>query len=569
MAPLIELCARRGFVYPGSSIYGGYASTFDYGPLGSQLKKNILDAWWKDFVELRPECVGLDTPIIINPAVWHASGHVEEFTDPLVQCNACNHRTRADKLLEDVYDVPPDTVAASINNGGMPALSAELSRVGATCPMCNSSDWGEPANFNLLFETAVGTAPMVPTATASNETNATEKGSEGNEGSDSGVSGGVGGGSHNSSNSNNHSTSTSSSTTSTTTSTTSTTSNTAYLRPETAQGAYINFANVMQSTRKRLPLGIGQIGKAFRNEISPGKSFLFRTREFELMELQWFIKDDPKDAKKWYLYWVKTCLQWLEKHGVDQTMVRAREHHTDEVAHYAKATTDIEFNFPGLGWGELWGIADRGTYDIEQHINTISEGSEPTTQGTEHVELSAKKQKKRQKKIDKRKKSHPLLYLDPTTGQRHVPRVIEPALGLTRVFLAVLSSAMHVESVPATEEGGEPTSRTVLRLHPRLAPVKVAVLPLLKNRSDLVELAEQVHVQLASRFACELDATGSIGKRYRKQDEIGTPLCVTVDVDSLSDDAATLRDRDSLRQVRLSLKEIENSSLDELLRHFE
>jgi glycyl-tRNA synthetase len=522
MAPLIELCARRGFVFPGSSIYGGYASTFDFGPLGSQLKKNILDAWWRDFIELRPECVGLDTSIIVNPSVWHASGHVKEFTDPLVHCNVCNHRTRADKLLEDVYEVSPDAVAACIKNGGMKSLSDELSRVEAACPMCKSNDLGEPVNFNLLFETSVGTATSHHSTSSDNSSDTV--------------------------NSNNN-------------------NNKAYLRPETAQGAYINFANVISSTRKRLPVGVGQIGKAFRNEIAPGKSFLFRTREFELMELQWFIQDNPEEAEKWYLYWVDTCLQWLTDHGVDRKMVRAREHHVDEVAHYANATTDIEFNFPGLGWGELWGIADRGTYDIEQHIHATSTGGE-ITKDVDDSELSRKKLKKKQKKIEKKKKTNPLLYLDPETGERSIPRVIEPALGLTRIFLAVLSSAMQVESVPPSEEGGESTTRTVLRLHPRLAPVKVAVMPLLKNRSELVSLAETVHLQLASRFSCELDTAGSIGRRYRRQDEIGTPLCITIDHDSLKDNTATLRDRDTLKQVRLPLKEIEGSSLDDLLSHF-
>ena len=513
MGPLIELCARRGFVFPGSSVYGGMASTWDYGPLGSQLKKNILDAWWTDFVELRPECVGLDTSVILHPNVWRASGHVEEFTDPLVQCNACNHRLRADKLLEGEYGLSPESVAATITDGGMVGLSKELTRVGAVCPACSSPDLAEPANFNLLFNTSVG-------ATSDSQESV---------------------------------------------------SNVAYLRPETAQGAYINFSNVINSTRKKLPIGVGQVGKAFRNEIAPGKSFLFRTREFELMELQWFIKNDPVEAEKWYRYWVDACLKWLSDHGVDQTMVRAREHHSDEVAHYASATTDIEFDFPGLGWGELWGIADRGTYDIERHIDaTIRNGDNLDDDCTDSVDDAShkRKMKKKKKKMEKKAKSHPLLYLDPETGKRSVPRVIEPALGLTRVMLAVLSSAMDVESIPSTESSGEDTTRTVMRLHPRLAPIKVAVLPLLKNRPELVSMAESVHVSLASRFSCDLDVSGSIGRRYRRQDEIGTPLCVTVDVESLSDFSATVRDRDTLKQVRLPVEEIKSASLDDLLKHF-
>jgi glycyl-tRNA synthetase len=328
----------------------------------------------------------------------------------------------------------------------MVGLGNELTRVGAVCPACSSPDLAEPANFNLLFNTSVG-------ATSDSQESI---------------------------------------------------SNVAYLRPETAQGAYINFSNVINSTRKKLPIGVGQVGKAFRNEIAPGKSFLFRTREFELMELQWFIKNDPVEAEKWYRYWVDACLKWLSDHGVDQTMVRAREHHSDEVAHYANATTDIEFDFPGLGWGELWGIADRGTSDIERHIDATIIGGEN----------------------------------------------------------------MDAERIPSTESGEEDTTRTVMRLHPRLAPIKVAVLPLLKNRPQLVSMAESLHVSLASRFSCDLDVSGSIGRRYRRQDEIGTPLCVTVDVESLSDFSATVRDRDSLKQVRLPVEEIKSASLDDLLKHF-
>ena len=530
LQPLMELCTRRGFIYPGSSIYGGMASTFDYGPLGSQLKKNILDAWWKDFVELRPECVGLDTSVIMHPDVWRASGHVEEFTDPLVQCTECNHRTRADKLLEDQYNVSPEAVATCIHEGGMVALREMLSNVSAACPACNSTQLGEPANFNLLFQTSVG-------ATSEEEVKAERKSRTEEEQNHTG------------------------------------TTHEAYLRPETAQGAYINFANVINSTRKRLPLGIGQVGKAFRNEISPGKSFLFRTREFELMELQWFIQDDNKEAEKWYRYWVDTCMKWLTDHGVSTELVRAREHSVDEVAHYAKGTTDIEYDFPGLGWGELWGIADRGTYDVEQHIYATTGGAvgkqaktEAEAEATMDSVMLKKWQKKEKKRLKKAKK-HPLLYLDPDTGKRSVPRVIEPALGLTRVVLAILSSAMDVETVKG-DNYGEEAERTVMRLHPRLAPIKVAVLPLLKNRTELVEMSEKLHAHLASRFSCELDLNGSIGKRYRRQDEIGTPLCITVDVDSLEDHSVTIRDRDTLKQIRLPLEKIERTSLDDMLRLF-
>ena len=546
MAPIVELCARRGFVFPGSSVYGGLASTFDYGPLGAQLKKNILDAWWRDFVELRPECVGLDTPIVLHPAVWRASGHVDEFTDPLVQCRACKHRARADKILEDVHGMAPNEVAALLaQDDGEVALGDALRRVDARCPACGSDDLATPVNFNLLFRTSLG---------AAGESTADDGGG--------GFRGGGGGGGE-----------------------------VVYLRPETAQGAYINFGNVISTTRRRLPIGVGQVGKAFRNEISPGKSFLFRTREFELLELQWFVRDEPAEAERWYNYWVETCLAWLSKHGVPDEMVRARTHGASEMAHYAHATTDIEFAFPGLGWGELWGIADRGTFDLEQHIAATSGGGENQSEDGQNMNKKKKKKKKKKQKVS------PLTYLDPVTGERSVPRVIEPALGLTRVLLAVLSSAMKVETVttttttmtPATtpvttpaasRASGEASSaeatsrethvdtstRTVLQLHPRLAPIKVAVLPVVKSVAGLVAVAEDVHAALSRQFACELDVTGSIGRRYRRQDEIGTPLCVTVDSTSLEDECVTVRNRDTMRQERVPIADVVGArSLDELL----
>ena len=293
------------------------------------------------------------------------------------------------------------------------------------------------------------------------------------------------------------------------------------------------------------------------------------------MELQWFIQDDAEEADKWYRYWVDVCMKWLTNHNINPTMIRAREHNTKEVAHYANYTTDIEFNFPGLGWGELWGIADRGTYDLEQHIDATSGGGDDSKhpfdpnadESTQKKWL--KQEKKRKKKKEKKMKTHPLLYLDSKTGKRSIPRVIEPAVGLTRVFLAVLSSAMHVETIPNGdgEHEGE-TERTVLKLHPRLAPIKIAVLPLLKNRIELMNMSEEIFATLASKYACELDATGSIGKRYRKQDEIGTPICITIDVDSVTDQKVTVRDRDSLKQVRVAFKEIEQASLEDLLKLF-
>ena len=468
MAPVVELCSRRGFVFPGSSLYGGLASTFDYGPLGAQLKKNILDAWWRDFVELRPECVGLDTPIVLHPDVWRTSGHVDEFTDPLVQCNECNHRSRADKLLEDTHGIPPETVAAMMQGpDGESRLGAELTRVGAQCPACGSTDLAEPVSFNLLFRTSLGAAGVAPGGSGS-------------------------------------------------------ASSAAYLRPETAQGAYINFANVIASTsRKRLPIGVGQVGKAFRNEISPGKAFLFRTREFELLELQWFYEGgDAAETEKWYRFWVDTCLKWLDDHGIDPAMVRAREHHADELAHYAGATTDIEFCFPGLGWGELWGIADRGSFDLEQHIEA-TRPNDASAAGTGHSSaapgdragektMGEKKKKKKKKKTPK----HPLEYVNPDDNAGL--RIVNARLNLHRhdtQQLPVLGNAN--ETLP--DNGGE---RVVLKLHLRLAPIKVAVLPLVKNKPALVERSEAIHARLSSIFHAS-SANGSIGPVPR-QDEIGT-----------------------------------------------
>ncbi len=396
MEKLIHLCNRRGFVYSGSKIYGGLRGSFDYGPLGVQLKKNISDLWWNDFVEQRPDCVGLDSSIILHPKVWETSGHINEFTDPLAECSVCQERSRADKLLEDVASLPPDTVAKM----SLEDMRTALLDHNVHCPACNSpaeeSFTGDVQHFNMLFTTSLG-----PTESIQND-------------------------------------------------------NTVYLRPETAQGAYINFSQIVKSLRKRVPFGIGQIGKAFRNEIHPS-NFLFRTREFELLELQYFTH--PENATKEYERWREYCFAWLRKYGIDDQNLRFRDYGIDEVAHYARATTDIEYNFPSLGWSELWGIADRGDFDLKQHIRGTS--------GGEGSSGSNKKKKKKQRKSN----SSVGTYVDPSTNESYVPYIIEPALGLNRAMLAFLCDAW-VEGQGSAGEGDE---RMYLRLHEDIAPYKCAV----------------------------------------------------------------------------------------------
>lgn len=441
MENVIALCKRRGFIYPGSDIYGGLANTWDYGPYGSQLKKNILDHWWKTFVESREDMIGLDSGILMNPRIWEASGHVGSFSDPLMDCKNCNERARADKLIE----VKTGEVADGKSNEELFNRVMELK---INCPECGKLDWTEPREFNLMFKTYQGvledTAAQI------------------------------------------------------------------YLRPETAQGIFVNFKNILDSTRMRLPFGVGQYGKAFRNEITPG-NFVFRTREFEQMEIEYFVH--PNHVDEHFKKWVELSKQWFASIGVSPENMRVREHDQDELSHYSTKTVDVEYKFP-FGWGELQGVAHRGNYDL-----------------TQHTEFSGQK----------------LEYRDPVTNEVFVPHVIEPSWGLTRTLLTVLLDAYHEEDL---EEG---ESRTVMHFDPSIAPVQVAVFPLQKK---LNEQARELYDQLKSEFRAEYDDSGAIGKRYRRQDEIGTPFCITFDFDSLEDGAVTVRDRDSMEQERVKIDEL-------------
>ena len=443
MDQMVSLAKRRGFVFPGSEIYGGLANAWDYGPLGVELKNNIKRAWWKNFVQDRPDVVGLDSAILMNPQVWQASGHVAGFSDPLVDCRNCKTRHRADKLIEVWLEKQGQdpAQAARLKPGEMEAWLKDKQ---IKCPACGLLDYTAIRQFNLMFKTYMG----VTEDTAAQ----------------------------------------------------------VYLRPETAQGIFVNFKNVQTVSRKRVPFGIGQIGKSFRNEITPG-NFIFRTREFEQMELEFFCRGE--EAQQWFSHWRQYCLDWLAKLGMKSDNVRSRDHSAEELSHYSRATTDIEYKFP-FGWGELWGIAHRGDFDLTQHQN------------------HSKKE---------------LAYVDPETQEKFLPHVIEPALGVDRLALAFLLDSYRDEEVK-----GE--TRNVLAFHPRLAPVKCAVLPLSKQ---LAEPALKVFEDLRDRFPCDYDESGSIGRRYRRQDEIGTPYCVTFDFDSLTDQAATIRDRDTMSQDRIPL----------------
>jgi glycyl-tRNA synthetase len=423
MDRVVNLSKRRGLVFPSSEIYGGFRSTWDYGPLGVLLKRNVKDAWWRSMVQLRDDVVGLDAAILMAPRVWEASGHIATFTDPLVDCRSCKERFRADQL---------------------PGSGA--------CPNCGAKDsFTEARHFNLMFKTYVGPVE-----------------------DDTSV---------------------------------------AYLRPETAQGILVNFKNVQTTTRKKPPFGIAQIGKSFRNEITPG-NFIFRTREFEQMEMEYFVP--PEEGTKWYEYWCRERFRWYTQLGIPEEMLRLRAHDPEELSHYSVGTSDVEFDYP-WGWGELEGIANRTDYDLTQHAKLSGED---------------------------------LSYFDQEHDRRYVPHVIEPAAGADRATLAFLLAAYHEEEAPTAD--GKVEKRTVLRLDPRLAPTKVAVLPLSKNEK-LVPVSETVADDLRRLFMIDVDAAGSIGKRYRRQDEVGTPYCVTIDFDTLDDKAVTVRDRDSMAQDRVSL----------------
>ena len=448
MDTLVALCKNRGFIYPGSEIYGGLANTWDYGPLGVELKNNIKSVWRKKFIQEQKNVVGLDAAILMNPETWIASGHVGGFSDPLIDCKECKTRHRADKLIEEwAHEQGKDMIADGMSNE---ELINFINENKIPCPDCGKCNFTDIRQFNLMFKTSQGVTE--------------DKSSE------------------------------------------------IYLRPETAQGIFVDFKSVLRSSRKKLPMGIAQIGKAFRNEITPG-NYIFRTREFEQMEMEFFCK--PGTDLEWFKYWKDYSENWLLSLGMKKENIRLRDHGKEELVFYSKATTDIEFNFP-FGWGELWGIADRTDYDLSRHM--------------EHSKQD-------------------LSYQDPETNEKYVPYVIEPSLGADRVLLAFLCNGYEEEEI------AEGDVRTVLHLHPALAPYKVAVLPLSKKLS---EKANEVYEELSKEFMCDYDEAGSIGKRYRREDEIGTPFCVTIDFDTLDDESVTIRDRDTMEQVRVKIEDLKD-----------
>ena len=447
MDKIVALCKSRGFIFPGSEIYGGLANSWDYGPLGVEFKNNVKKAWWKKFVQESPYNVGVDCAILMNPEVWVASGHVGGFSDPLMDCKECKSRFRADKLVED-HMTENGAEVASADGWTNEQLMEYITKNNIVCPKCGKLNYTEIRKFNLMFKTFQGI-----TEDSSSEI---------------------------------------------------------FLRPETAQGIFVNFKNVQRSSRKKVPFGIAQIGKSFRNEITPG-NFTFRTREFEQMELEFFCK--PGTDLEWFGFWKDYCWNFLMNLGVNKDNLRIRDHGQEELSFYSNATSDIEYLFP-FGWGELWGIADRTDYDLNKHAEHS---------GTD------------------------MTYMDPTTNEKYVPYVIEPSLGADRVTLAFLVDAYDEEEL----EGGD--VRTVLHLHPALAPYKAAVLPLSKKLS---EKADEVYSLLAKNFNIEYDETGSIGKRYRRQDEIGTPFCITVDFETENDGCVTIRHRDSMTQERVKIEEL-------------
>ncbi|MBP5208706.1 MAG: glycine--tRNA ligase [Clostridia bacterium] len=445
MDKIVALCKNRGFVYAGSEIYGGLANTWDYGPLGVELKNNIKRAWWKKFVQESKYNVGLDAAILMNPQTWVASGHLAGFSDPLMDCRECHERFRADKLIEDYCAENGVSLSKPIDAFSQAEMKQFVEDNNIPCPSCGKHNFTDIRQFNLMFKTFQGVTEDAK--------------------------------------------------------------NTVYLRPETAQGIFTNFVNVQRTTRKKVPFGIGQIGKSFRNEITPG-NFIFRVREFEQMELEFFCK--PGTDLEWFNYWRTFCRNWLLSIGLKDENIRLRDHDPEELCFYSKATTDFEFLFP-FGWGELWGVADRTNYDLTNHQNVSGKD---------------------------------LTYFDAETNERYLPYVIEPSLGVERTVLSVLCDAYDEEEL----EGGD--SRVVLRLHPALAPFKAAVLPLSKKLADN---AGEIYDELSKYFSVDYDDAGSIGKRYRREDEIGTPFCITYDFDSLEDKCVTVRERDSMEQVRIPI----------------
>ncbi|PWK11490.1 glycine--tRNA ligase [Tumebacillus permanentifrigoris] len=448
MEEIVALAKHRGFIFPGSEIYGGLANTWDYGPLGVEFKNNVKKAWWKKFIQESPYNVGLDAAILMNPKTWVASGHVGNFNDPMIDCKSCKARHRADKLIEEALGAKDIEI---IVDGMTFAQMADLIKEhNIACPDCGAHDFTDIRQFNLMFKTFQGV-----TESSTNEI---------------------------------------------------------FMRPETAQGIFVNFKNVQRTMRKKLPFGIGQIGKSFRNEITPG-NFTFRTREFEQMELEFFCK--PGEELKWFDYWRQEMKSWLLNLGLKEDGLRLRDHDADELSHYSNATTDFEYKFP-FGWGELWGLASRTDFDLKRHMEHSGEDFH---------------------------------YLDPETNEKYVPYCIEPALGADRVTLAFLIDSYEEQQL----EGGD--SRTVLHLHPALAPFKAAIFPLSKKLS---EPATKVFADLAKNFNVDYDETGSIGKRYRRHDEIGTPFCITFDFESETDGAVTVRDRDTMEQTRMPIAELKS-----------
>jgi len=446
MEKIVSLSKRRGFVFPGSDIYGGFANTWDYGPYGVQLKKNIQDFWWKTFVQERSDIVGIDSSILLNPKVWEASGHLGSFTDPLMDCKNCRERIRGDKLIEETLGIEM-AAGKSLEDIGKIIKENNLK-----CPKCGKCDFTEARAFNMMFKTHQGVVEETSTA--------------------------------------------------------------AYLRPETAQGIFINFKNIQQNCRMQIPFGVAQIGKSFRNEITPG-NFTYRTREFEQMEIEYFINPNNKEEiKTKFEEWKNLSKQWFLDLGVNEKMLRFREHEGDELSHYSSMTFDVEYQFP-FGWGELMGVAYRGCFDL-----------------TQHQEFSGKN----------------LEYTDPQTNEKYIPHVIEPAFGLSRTTLITLLDAYAEDEV-------EGETRVVMRFSPKIAPVKAAIFPLIK-KPELQKIAQEIFNDLKKEFYVEYDESGAIGKRYRRQDEIGTPFCITVDFDTLEDNFVTIRDRDTTKQEKVQISEL-------------
>ncbi|MCI5675240.1 MAG: glycine--tRNA ligase [Ezakiella sp.] len=447
MDTLVALAKSRGFIFAGSELYGGLSNTWDYGPIGVLLKNNIKACWWQKFVRESKYNIGVDSAILMNPEVWVASGHLGSFSDPLIDCKTCKARFRADKLIED-YVKENNIEGVDPDGWSNEELVKYIDEHNIICPKCGKHDFTDIRQFNLMFKTFQGVT--------------TDSTSE------------------------------------------------IYLRPETAQGIFVNFKNAQRTSRKQVPFGIAQIGKSFRNEITPG-NFIFRTREFEQMELEFFVK--PGEDDEWFEYWRAFCRDFLLNLGMKEENIRLRDHEKEKLSFYSKATTDIEYLFP-FGWGELWGIANRTDYDLSKHAKHSG------------VDMS---------------------YLDPQTNEKYIPYVVEPSVGVDRMLLAFMADAYNEEEL---EDG---TSRVVMKFHPALAPYKLAVLPLTKK---LNEKAEEVYNKLIKHFDVDYDDKGSIGKRYRREDEIGTPYCITIDFDTLEDDTVTLRDRDSMEQIRIKIDEI-------------